>query len=159
MPDATPVVLIGGPLTSLVDAEGRMDAAHRRRYETLIEFFSSRGWGVLSAHREEGWGSAIVSPEECTSRDYEWMLQCDLFVAFPGAPASPGTHVEIGWASAMKRPMILLLEEGHTHAFLVTGIGTVATARFLPYREGEAFLGELSALVEELAGWPAPEPA
>lgn len=44
-----------------------------------------------------------MTPQQCTKIDFEEISTCDLFVAFPGSPASPGTHIEIGWASALKK--------------------------------------------------------
>lgn len=72
----------------------------------------------------------MMTPQECTRLDYEHIRDCDLFVAFPGSPASPGTHIELGWASALGRPMILLLEEG-SYAFLVQGLHVVGDVSYV----------------------------
>lgn len=63
-----------------------------------------------------------MEPSECTRIDYNEIASCDAFIAFPCAPASPGTHIEIGWASAWKKPIVLLLEKGREYAFLVRGL-------------------------------------
>lgn len=44
-----------------------------------------------------------MTPLQCTKIDFDEISTCDLFAAFPGSPASPGTHIEIGWASALKK--------------------------------------------------------
>lgn len=40
-----------------------------------------------------------MSPEQCTKVDFNEIKSCDLFIAFPGKPPSPGIHIEIGWAA------------------------------------------------------------
>ncbi|MGW1729051.1 nucleoside 2-deoxyribosyltransferase [Streptomyces sp. NPDC002306] len=156
-----PVVFIGGPFKGAVNSKtGVLAHGLRNRYRRLIRFYEESGWEVLNAHREEGWGLSMVPAAACTERDFRWMSSCDLFVAFPGDPASPGTHIEIGWASAMGRPTILLLEEQGKHAALVTGLGGVAPATtYLTYRQDPAFLASLSQATAALAvrlgaNWP-----
>lgn len=126
-------VFLGGPFKASVDpATGTLRAAERTRLESVIARLESDGYEVHNAHRREGWGAAFLTPEECTRLDFEEISASDVFVAFPGAPASPGTHVEIGWASALGKPVVLLLEDGAEYAFLVRGLHTVADVVFVP---------------------------
>ncbi|WP_269147326.1 nucleoside 2-deoxyribosyltransferase [Planococcus antarcticus] len=78
--------------------------------------------------------------------DFKEISICDLFVAFPGSPASPGTHIEIGWASALNKPIILLLEEEKDYAFLIKGLGTVANVTFIRYLKEEDYLSQIEKL-------------
>lgn len=122
---------LAGPFKGILDPEtGTVRAFERERYEALISCLESRGYDVHNAHKRESWGATMMTPQECTKLDYEHIRDCDLFVAFPGAPASPGTHIELGWASALGRPMILLLEQG-SYAFLVQGLHVVGDVRYV----------------------------
>jgi len=103
----------------------------RRRIEAVIQHFEDAGYYVYNAHRREGWGACMLTPDECTKLDYEEISASDLFVAFPGEPASPGTHIEMGWASSFGKPMILIVEDLESHSFLVRGLGTVADVQFI----------------------------
>ncbi|GAB3690826.1 hypothetical protein GCM10027589_57440 [Actinocorallia lasiicapitis] len=146
-----PVAFIGGPFKALVSPDtGLFSPEMKDRLQRLIAHYEDAGWFVLNAHREEGWGQAMVPAAECTSRDLAWMRACDLFVAFPGHPASPGTHVEIGWASALARPTILLLEARAEYAALVTGLDSVAPVAYLTYDAGPAFFADLAVATAEL---------
>ncbi|MCP2258154.1 Nucleoside 2-deoxyribosyltransferase [Streptoalloteichus tenebrarius] len=155
MPDrdaSAPTVFIGGPFKGCVDPlTGEIDPAVRRRYERLITFFRERGWTVTNAHETEAWGRGMVTPWECTERDFRWMLDCDLFVAFPGDPPSPGTHVEIGWATGLGRPVVVLLEENHAYAALVTGLPAVGAVHLVTYSDDPGFLDTLTRSVRALA--------
>ncbi|MCK1798991.1 nucleoside 2-deoxyribosyltransferase domain-containing protein [Streptomyces sp. XM4193] len=147
---AHPTVFLGGPFKGLIDpVTGRLREADRARYTSLIDAFEERGWRVLSAHRTEDWGAGLVSDRECTRRDWEWMRECSVFVAFPGRPASPGTHVELGWASALGRPTVVLVEPDTECAALVAGLPGIAPVRLLEHTGDPA---EVCRAVTEAAG-------
>lgn len=144
-------VFLGGPFKALVDDSGNMLPGARERFETLIERLEGDGYHVYNAHRRESWGAEFLTPQECTKLDFDEISECTVFVAFPGYPASPGTHVEIGWASAMGKPIVLLLDEDAEYAFLVRGLHTVADVTYLTVRDGESLADQVSATVKELA--------
>ncbi|MEO3974882.1 nucleoside 2-deoxyribosyltransferase [Streptomyces sp. CAU 1734] len=147
-------VFLAGPFKGLVDEHGNMRERERSRFEALIAGLEAKGYEVHNAHRRESWGAAFLTPEECTRLDFDEISGSDVLVAFPGAPASPGTHVEIGWASALGKPVVLLLEEGEEYAFLVRGLHTVAdvTSLTIGAREDPAALtGRVVAAVLDAA--------
>lgn len=146
---------LAGPFKGILDdATGEIRAFERQRYEALIRHLESRGYAVSNAHQREGWGKSFMAPEVCTRLDYEDIRGCDLFVAFPGHPASPGTHIEIGWASALGKPMILLLEEGHPYAFLIQGLHVVGDVSYLRMPTGEIGLDRFAAALEDFEARP-----
>lgn len=125
-------MFLAGPFKALVDADSHvMGDAAISKYTSIIDFFETQGWDVHCAHRREHWGREFMEPSECTRIDYTEIAACDVFVAFPGAPASPGTHIEIGWASAWHKPIVLLLDEGAEYAFLVRGLSAVADVQMI----------------------------
>ncbi|HET9898410.1 MAG TPA: nucleoside 2-deoxyribosyltransferase [Streptosporangiaceae bacterium] len=145
-------VFLGGPFKSLIDpGTGQMHVRDQELFGALIRRLEDDGCEVHNAHRREGWGAASMTPEECTRLDFTEISRCDVFVAFPGHPASPGTHVEIGWASAMGKPIVLLLNEGCDYAFLIRGLHTVARVTYLAIGEGTDVCAEVSAAVLDLA--------
>lgn len=125
-------MFLAGPFKALVDADTHvMGDAAIDKYTSIIDFFETQGWDVHCAHRREHWCREFMEPSECTRIDYTEIAACDVFVAFPGAPASPGTHIEIGWASAWNKPIVLLLDEGAEYAFLVRGLSAVADVQMI----------------------------
>lgn len=142
---------LAGPFKGIVDQEtGVMRTFDRERYEALIGHLEACGYTVHNAHKRESWGANFLSPEECTQLDYEQIEDCDLFVAFPGCPASPGTHIEIGWAAALGKPLMLLLEEGHSYAYLIQGLYTVGDVSYVSMPADEIGLSQFTAALEEL---------
>ena len=69
----------------------------------LIKLFRNLDFEVHNAHLRENGGSDMMTPETCTIIDFEKISTSDYLIAFPGNPASPGTHIEPGWASALKK--------------------------------------------------------
>lgn len=150
-PKSHRTAFLAGPFKGIVDQEtGVMRAFDRERYEALINYLETYGYTVYNAHKRESWGANFLSPEECTRLDYEQIRDCDLFVAFPGSPASPGTHIEIGWAVSFGKPLILLLEEGHTYAYLIQGLHTVSDVRYVSIPSAEIGLAQFAASLDEL---------
>lgn len=134
-------VFVGGPFFGLVNpATGEMDDTEKRKIQLLLEYFDAAGCTVYNAHRREAWGKAFLTAPECVLRDYNEIAESDLFIAFPGDPASPGTHIEIGWASALRKPTVLLLAEGGHYTFLVTGLHTVANLEIVTYQGDFGFM-------------------
>lgn len=140
-------VFLAGPFKSLVHPKtGEMNHGEKQKLLKLITFFEEKGFAVHNAHKREEWGKEFMTPDECTAIDFEEIRTCDLFVAFPGTPPSPGTHIEIGWASALQKPIILLLEEGEDYAFLIQGLGTVANVTFIYFQKEKDYLDKLEQL-------------
>ena len=78
----------------------------------------------------------FLAPEECTELDLEEISGSDVFAAFPGSPPPPGTHIEIGWASTLRKPIVLLLHEDEEYAFLIRGLHAVGDVTHLYYTRG-----------------------
>ncbi|MBD2802383.1 nucleoside 2-deoxyribosyltransferase [Xenorhabdus sp. 42] len=147
-------MFLAGPFKSLVDPDTHvMPHQYINQFQNIIEYFEERGWSVHCAHKREKWGREFMTPAQCTFIDYEEISQCDYFVAFPGVPASPGTHIEMGWASSMKKPVILLLEENEEYAFLVQGLGEITSVKTLRYNKNAGVdIPQIEALIEESEG-------
>jgi len=144
-------VFLGGPFEGLLGPDG-MDSGARDLYQALIEHLESAGCEVFSAHRNEDWGRALLPPSECTSIDFDAVSSCDVFVAIPGDPASLGTHVEIGWASALGKPLVLLTGSAGARCALVRGLETVAAVDWVTFEAGQTDFSEVVACVLRRTG-------
>jgi nucleoside 2-deoxyribosyltransferase len=143
-------VFVAAPFWAYVDKEtGEFDNEAFRSINRILEHFDARGCVVYNAHRREKWGQDFMEPEQFTLLDYEQISSSDVIVAVPGCPPSPGTHIEIGWASANKVPMVLLLEAGKEYAGLLRGLDRFAPVKILEIT-GEVDLAVLDETVEEV---------
>jgi nucleoside 2-deoxyribosyltransferase len=141
-------VFVAGPFFKAIDpATGRLPVKDQDRIEGLIAHFENKGCKVFNAHKREAWGQAFLEPQVYTRLDFDEIAEADVLVAMPGSPASAGTHVELGWASSMGKPIVLLLERGHEYAGLVTGLGSVCALDCVEMVDGAVPLAELDAAI------------
>lgn len=114
-------VFLAAPFTSYLK-DGKFDTEKFKEINFLISFFQNHGFSVFSAHEREKFGQNLMPPEECTVLDFQEMNQCDFVVALID-DKSFGVSLELGWASALKKPIILY--QGKTQNFttpLIEGI-------------------------------------
>lgn len=126
-------VFIGGPIQYAI-ADGEFQRELQVLIEEVLNSIERAGYQVLSAHRFERFGELDVDGQhfEVTQRDFAWMQSCDVFMAIlpnegPGASIrTDGTCVELGWASSLGRPIIIVRDLDTEHSHLVKGLGSVA---------------------------------
>lgn len=142
-------VFLAAPFKGLINPENSLlESNAKRKIEQIIELLELNGCEVHNAHKREGWGQDFMTPEECTEIDYNEIKNCDLFIAIPGIPASPGTHIEIGWASAFGKKIIFLLKDSkEKYAYLVRGLHMVADVKYIIYDKEDDYLEELKILI------------
>jgi nucleoside 2-deoxyribosyltransferase len=146
-------VFLAGPFKQLMDPETRLlGLLMKQRLEAIIHLLERKRFAVHCAHRREGWGADMMTPEDCTRIDYQEISAADILLAFPGSPASPGTHIEIGWASAMKKKIVLLLEHDKEYAFLVRGLHRVADVTEVVFTTDSDLLRQLDILFPDRTG-------
>lgn len=51
----------------------------------------------------------------------------------PGVPNSGGVHVEIGWASANKKPLKIFLKKDYPYSPMVSGIHMLTSTDYIYY--------------------------
>jgi nucleoside 2-deoxyribosyltransferase len=128
-------VFLGGPMQYLNshDNSPTVVASHRAIVRTLVD----AGCEVLSAHEAEAYGddSEQFAPAAVTVRDFGWATACDVYVAVlptdtEGRPyRSDGTHVEIGWATALGKRVILVLDDRAEPPYSHLVLGLVANGK------------------------------
>jgi hypothetical protein len=106
--------------------------AHVQAFLLRIEAaLCSAGHSVFLSHRRESFGANLWAPDRAAVFDFLEMQRANCVVAFPGT--SYGVHIEIGWASAMNKPVILVAEESESTP-LLTGLGYGADVRVVKPR-------------------------
>ncbi|MEU7636750.1 MULTISPECIES: nucleoside 2-deoxyribosyltransferase [unclassified Streptomyces] len=136
-------LFVGGPIQHAL-VPGGMATPIRECLSLTIDQSQRAGATVLSAHVAERFGAdtASFTPEEVSVRDYAWMRQCDVFV--PVLPVldgtllrTDGTHIELGWASALGRPIVGITDQpfAESASHLLKGLAQVAAATFLSTEE------------------------
>jgi len=117
-------VFLATPFTKHLKVDG-FDKSAFNKITSLISLLRDLGYSVFSAHEREAFGKKLMTPETCTILDFKEMNQCDIVIAII-SDNSYGVSLELGWASALKKPIILYKNEGQPFSTpLIEGIGEI----------------------------------
>jgi nucleoside 2-deoxyribosyltransferase len=159
-------VFLAAPYTQWMDfAAGTVDPCWRFRLEAIRCTLMEMGAEVFSAHHNESWGAQWLDADVCTPVDFAAMLASDVVCAIVGQPPSGGVTVELGWASALGKPTLMVVSPGASRTPLLTGLGTVTAVKQLdePVSWHRAEIAEIAAQTltmvgREAEGEPQPQP-
>jgi nucleoside 2-deoxyribosyltransferase len=136
-------VFVAGPIVNAI-SDGEYDALLRMLITSVLSVLEHGDYTVFSAHRVEDFG---LHPDkfcshEVVMRDFEWISRCDTFVAIlpagrDGVLRTDGTHVELGWASALgKRIMAVApLPVPKNYGHMLRGLAVFERVDFIDIRE------------------------
>lgn len=141
-----------------MDWELQLLRADRIEYlSALRQAFLEKGMAVFSAHHNEDWGCSWLPPEICTPADFLAVQRSDVVCALLGQSLSPGVLVELGWASALGKPVVILAGDGPLPQ-LVRGLKEVTCVEILPLPESwtpETLLDVTEAVTKMATSSPA----
>lgn len=116
-------VYLAGPIRGITYGESvdwRVDVAEKFMVNGIISFSPMRYKEGFKQDHQMGFcsGEGIIGqPKGITVRDRMDVMRCGLvFVNFVGADkASIGTCIELGWADAFRKPIVIAMEEDNVH--------------------------------------------
>jgi hypothetical protein len=116
-------VFLSAPFTQLLqDQGGGLPAETRGHLESIIDRLEARGWSVDNAHRRERWGAALDRPLAALTADLKGIETADTLVAIIGSPPSPGVQLEIGFALARGKEILLVVGRDDPIPYLIRGV-------------------------------------
>ncbi|MEU0224643.1 nucleoside 2-deoxyribosyltransferase [Streptomyces sp. NPDC006284] len=152
-------VFVGGPIQHALRDEG-FHQPLRHAIRDIIDAVSAANGTVFSAHVAEKFGddTALFTPDQVSVRDYDWMRRCDVFVPVLPVDAAgelmrtDGTHVELGWASALGRPIVVVTPTpmAPNASHLLRGLPSVGDVTVFDLAEARAHPAELLRLLDKL---------
>ncbi len=138
-------VFVGGPIQHAI-LPGGFVGQLQDAITTAISTVTESGAHVFSAHVVEKFGeeTAAFTPEQVSVRDFRWMKKCDVFV--PVLPVqqedgilrrTDGTHIELGWATALGRPIVLITKQPvvESASHLLKGLHRVGLVKHIDFDE------------------------
>ncbi|WP_373142106.1 nucleoside 2-deoxyribosyltransferase [Mycobacterium marinum] len=118
-------VFVAAPFGRYLGRDGEFDTRFRRHLEEFYARLTDAGLEYFSAQVNENWGASPLSPAECVPIDYDELLSSDAVVALLGTPPSLGVAIELGWASALGKP-IIVVGTATDASSMIAGLGRVA---------------------------------
>lgn len=113
-------IFLSAPFTQLLTEKG-LPPKMRERLNALINHLEAEGWAVGNAHKREGWGRELDSPYSALTADLEGIDAAGTVVAILGSPPSPGVQLEIGFALARHKRLILIADYLDPMPYLIRG--------------------------------------
>ncbi|MFA5763987.1 MAG: nucleoside 2-deoxyribosyltransferase [archaeon] len=133
-------IFLGAPFTQDINKETKVMHDHKTELlKNIMNYLEEKGHIVKNAHSREKFGVELMTPNVCTKADFDEVNNCDIFMAIVGNPPSGGVHVELGWASALNKKIILLLHEGQEYSPLITGLTSVSNTKIVKFKDESEF--------------------
>ncbi|HEX8454710.1 MAG TPA: hypothetical protein VF647_21700 [Longimicrobium sp.] len=122
------------PITGYLRHDGpvpSVEPAYAHFIKGIDTALQHAGHDVFLALRLEEYGAKLRAASVCTPFDMLEMQRADCVVAL--AEDSYGVHLELGWASAMDKPMVIVVPEGgRDTTALLAGLASVGRCIFVP---------------------------
>ena len=127
-------IFIACPFIKYIDGTTFTDGTFRIFTEQLYDLCMEYAPKVFLALKREEYGAKPLSYYSCTM-DLDEVIDSDLMVAIPDD--SMGVAVELGWMSAMKKPIILVLNKNQNYTPLVKDIHKITPGNTVYYADEE----------------------
>lgn len=124
-------VFIAAPFGQKLDGLGNYDPVYRQSLEMLHSSIEGEGYQVFASQRNENWGQSPLDPNDCVQVDYEEMSTSDVVIAVLGSSPSLGVCVELGWASALQIPLVIVGKDAEASSMIV-GLHKVSAVSYIP---------------------------
>ena len=109
-----------------------MDEEDEKFILRVIDKLDAMGHEVFSAQVRERFGDELLGAAQVTSEDFEEIKMSDLVIAFPGcSPISGGVHIELGWAAALNKPVIIFLRDEQVYSALIYGLDAITVVEYV----------------------------
>ncbi len=126
-------VFLAMPFSQFCENDEEVVIENRWFFFELIERVKELGMEYFLAHEREDWGAKYTSAKESTVVDYKAMQSSDIVVAIPGNPISGGVHMELGWATSMKKKILIFLDKNHEYSPMVEGACGLTHVKYFYY--------------------------
>lgn len=100
--------------------------------------------------KKEAFGEDKVSGsgEVCTPKDHTEVKKADIIIALP--ETSMGVSVEIGWASEMKKEILIFIDKKYHQSELIRYIDTITPTKKIYIDTSNGYLKEKDKIISEL---------
>ena len=110
---------------------------HDREYKQFLEKVDFKlrelGFETCLPHRDEGqWGQVYILPEDVAEICFKHIQASDIIIVFPGK--SRGVHIEVGYAAALGRKIIVFLSKNEKESTLLRGLFRVTDFLCVRYK-------------------------
>lgn len=157
--------MVTGAFSSLMTAQPnglyRFSDEGKQRIDAIHQLLSAAGYEILSAHIADRYGESPWG-DDFVSRDLDWAATCDVqLVLLPAQPTgeavrSDGTMIELGFAFANGKPIVLLADDVNhqSNSFFLRAFAQNEIVRCIEWDHvyQDALLSNLAEVARPIAG-------
>jgi nucleoside 2-deoxyribosyltransferase len=121
----------------------RADCAEIRSILTMLRECSTGP--VFCALEAEAWGECVPHENEVVVRDWSEMRAADLVVCYYAADVRSSLLLELGWAIALQKRLILCVRKGIELPFLLRGLSAILDFERIDFTDAPHLIEELRA--------------
>ncbi len=132
--------------------EQTFDNDYKEKLLKIIDHLRQAGFKVNSAHLKEDFGNIKIQAADLVNRDLDDIMHCDYFIALLDENFSGGVHIEIGWASILKKPVLILLPMSMSEkevSPVIFGLNNLTLCTINKYRD----LAQILQLIDTFIGF------
>lgn len=130
---------ISAPYTSKAEKKkerpyGRIkDRNYIKFLEKLTRIIREHNFSVILPHKYVyEWGGTDFRLDSVIRKAFDTLSTCDLLVAYP--EKSKGVNVVIGWASVLRKKIVILLREGEEESIVYKGLKGLTETTILTFK-------------------------
>lgn len=127
-------IFIACPFIKFIKGTDFINNDFRQFSEELYDLCAKYASEVFLALKREDYGAKPLQSYSC-SMDLDEAKSAELFIAIPDD--SMGVAVELGWMSAMQKPVILVLDKNQTYTPLIYNINKITPGKVIFYENEE----------------------
>lgn len=144
-------IFIACPISKYLDGDVFIAEDFKTIVEKIYDICKKYAPEVFLALKREEYGKKLMT-DICTELDFEEMKSSDLVVAIP--EDSNGTAVELGWSSAMRKRLVLILDCNRRYTPLISGLGDITDVTIIWYEKelDEKVLHEVRKSLDSICG-------
>lgn len=126
------------------------DSEYKKFLEDIESVVRGEGFSTVLPHRDiSSWGAAPnLDLGECNKKYFDEITSSDLFIAYP--ERSRGVHIELGWAIAHKKRIVLLVKEGFDLGTMIPGLSAVAKVGIISFKDVNELKIKLKECLQEM---------
>jgi nucleoside 2-deoxyribosyltransferase len=145
-------IFLSAPFSSVYNEQkGIVDPKFRERLQKIITLIKKKNHDILSSHLRENWGKNRMHPSEFTLLDIKEIKSCDLVIAYLNSQPS-GVYMELGWASAFKKKIIIITEQPLSQLTpLIGGLNRITETIIIKFKDENELLRKLDSVLQTFA--------
>lgn len=117
---------VAAPFSSRFNfSTGKSDNALKKTLESIILALKMKGYEVKNSHVREDWGKKLMQPSEFVPLDYQWIEECNFFLAYIDDYRPLGLYIELGWASMLRKKILILLKDDVPYSPMLEGLSYI----------------------------------